>query len=67
MSVQTIDKSIESLGRQFHSLNRQHFRTGGYRHLHWRTEKKICELAEEIARLQMTRSVMAAKEMTGRA
>ena len=69
MGLATINNSIDYLRDEFLELNVGHFVHGhvgdewNYGVLEPKAEKRLIELAEEIGRLQMTRSVMGAQAM----
>lgn len=65
MSVESLTSEIEAMRTTFNNLNalRGPFCHGGHRPLKSYEEKALGKLADEIARMQMTKSVLAAEEM----
>ena len=65
MSVATLTCEIEAMRTTFNNLNalRGPFCNGGHRPLKTDEEITLGKLADEIARMQMTKSVLAAEEM----
>ena len=64
MSLETLEATIAVMRFEFNTLNRDRFdRSEKYVDLPEPDEKKLCDLADELALLQFTKSVMGANSV----